>query len=366
MSNADKAVDLLLTGEETVTEIVNMANKTTFTFDQLILGAPRPSADEGYNTDLEITFPVPPTAGDPAPPPVTGEMHYNRLDLGRLFSSKSIRLRDNNFTTVRDLITALLEEARLKFDLDDLEDSAIPAVAYPRTVVLKAEKLSLRFVGQFSLEILEPVVADTSFITVPAVVENTTLSQMARKTDGTLFKGEGHTAEQMYVASNGEIEVGGAARLLNYSQGIPAVGGTYTLNIADQGDWSVPFSFALLDTRNGDHITDLYDCTVKITVVESNAVLNFLLKRQYGKLAMVDAANVLTVEDPATHNDAQTLYQDITRTTFYKNKLGSLSLNAAGSPYGQFNVELKAVPKDVGLDPVVVAFTVDVEGLPTI
>lgn len=365
MSNQN-GVDLLLTGEETIVSIINLANKTSYEAGQagLVVGAPRPSADENYNTDIEITFPIEPTAGDPEPDPVTGELHYNRLDLGRLFAHKTLRVRDGGAAhdTIHDLLIPLLGEARVLLEPADIVDGPIAAGAYPKVIVLKAAPVSLRFVGQFSVEVLEPITDDTSFIVAPVVTANSTPSQAALKTNGTLVAGTDQIATAMFVATNDEIEVAAAARHAQFNQGIPSNGdGNYLINVADLGDWTIPFSFLLKDKRNADKITDLYDCTVKITA-PGGGMLNFELKRQYGKLALVDTANNLTIDDPALYNDAQSLYQSIQRVAYYKGKLGSLDLNAAGSPYGIFEVEVKAQRKSGGA-PVLVAFEVHVEGM---
>ena len=356
---------LLLTGEETITAIVNMANKTQFVASDLIIGNPRSSADQSYNTDIEVTFPIAPTAGDPAPDPVTGEMHYNRLDLGRLFAKKNIRLRDGGVphAQVHDLLSEILSEAPILLEPADIVDSAIPAGDYPKAVILKATPESLRFIGQFSIEIAAPVVESTGFLTEPAQQANVTPSGAAVKTDGTLFAGQNEIATAFLLSTNSEIEVAGAARLFKLNQGIPSAEGVYHINVADNGDWTLPFSFLLKDKRNGDKITDLYDCSVKITA-PGGGVLNFALQRLYGKLALVDSANNLTVDDPANYNEDETLYQSIQRVTFYKSKLGSLQLNSAGSPYGIFEVEIKAVRKNGAFSPVFVSYEVQVEGLP--
>lgn len=366
MSNQN-AIDLLMTGPETLVAIINLANKTQFevTDPKLVIGSPRPSVDQTYNTDIEVTFPVPPSAGDADPDPVTGEVHYNRLDLGRLFANKNIRIRDlaTPHNNVHDLLTAITGEARVALEADDIVDAVIPAGPYPKAVLFKATPESLRFVGQFSIELLAPIVENTSFITAPVTNLNSTPSIGSLKTDGTLVAGTGEIATALAVASNGEIEVFGGARLLKVNQGIPSANGIYSLNIADQGDWTLPFGFRLLDGRNGDKITDLYTCTFKVTA-PGGGTLNFELKRQYGRLSLVDAANNLIIEDPALHNDAQTLYQAIQRVAFYKSKLGSLDVNSAGAPYGTYEVEVKAVRKSAPTDPVFVAFDVEVEGLP--
>lgn len=370
MSNSQNEIDLLQTGPETIAQLINLANGTSYVPEDLIIGAPRVSADENYNTDIEVTFPIAPVGGDADPDPVTGELHYPRLDLGRLMAAKNFRIRDTGtpYNNVNDLLVPLLEEARVHFDADDLVDAAIPAGAYPKVVLVRAHENSYRFIGQFSVEILAPIVPDTSFLVAPAEVANTTPAPMATKHDEqgnvTLFAGEGNPIGGLIKSTNGEIEVAGGARLYRVPVVFPPFNDKYNLHIGTEADWNLPFSFALIDRRNGDRLTDLYTCTVKITSAQTGGVLNFELKRRYGKLILEDTANALVLDDPAASNAEDTLYQDIQRLTFYKNKLGSLTLNAAGAPYGTFNIELKAVRKTGGGNPVVVTFDAVVDGSP--
>lgn len=362
MSSNDKPADLLIGGEQYLTNLINATNRTSFIHTDLVIGSPSSTGDATYNTDIDVTFPVAPTAGDAAPDPVTGTIHYNRFDLGRLFANRTIKIHDASYATVRDLITPLLDEVRLAFEPEDLVDTALSG-PYPRRVVVKADPLSLRFIGQFSLEIAEAVTYDSSVVSAVTVTEGTKPSQKALKTDGTLIIGENHSAEQMIVATNGELEIAGAARLLKYNGVFKPTSSAYYINVADNDDWTIPFSFLLANTTNADRLTDLYNCFVKVTSVEASSYLNFQLKRQYGKLLLEDTTNQITINDAAAYNEQGSLYQDLLRPTYYREKFGSIAKNALGAPYGTFEVELKAVSKNGGAD-VVVAFTVHVDGLP--
>lgn len=371
MSNSEKVADLLMPGQHYLLERINETNGTSYTVDQLtetdpakklIIGAPRPSADESWNTDIDITFPVEPKAGESDADPVTGEIYYERFDLGRLFAKKNIKLRNQDYVDTRDLILPLLEEVRVAFDPEDLAPTPIPDGPFPKDVIIRADALSLRFVGQFSITLLEGIEPDTSIVEEPAVVPNVAPAPGALKYDGTLVIGEGNPSTNLIVASNGEIEVAGGARLYKVVQTFPSVDGKYILNIGEHADWNLPYSFNLFDTRNGDKLTDLYDCSLKI-VAPGGGVLNFKLVRRYGRLHFVDSANELIIDDVNTYNEDQTLYQDVQRVTFYKGKLGStLPVNAAGSPYGSYDVEIKAVRKNGSFDPVVVAFVAEISG----
>ena len=363
-SKNEQVADLLKTGEDFLVDLINRQNGTAFTPGQLVIGSPSPSADPIYNTDIDVTFPAIPVPGESEPESPTGELHYARFDLGRLFAHRTIRLRDRGYANHRDLIDALAGEVRLQFEPEDLVSKEIPVGSYPKSILMRADDLSLRFVGQFSLDLLEPIVEDTSIIAAVTEEANVSLAPMALKKDGTLFHGTGNPGGGFIKASNGEIEIAAAARLVRVTTLFAPAEGVYHLNVADNADWNILHSFALIDDRNGDHITDLYDCTLKITALESNGVLNFNLRRLYGHLVMVDDANDLRIQDENTSNEDQTLYQDIQRVSFYKGKLGTLSVNAQGAPYGQFRVELSAVRRDDSAPPVTVEFLVDVSGLP--
>lgn len=362
MSNAEKTVDLLKTGTETIIELINLNNKTHYEDGDVEIHAPRASADEAYNTDIECTFPVEASAGNPDPEPVTGELHYNRLDLGRLFEGKNIRIRDNDYENIFDLIAPIAEEVRVQFEQDDLVDGAL-AGAYPRNVLIKAAPESLRFVGQFSVEILEDEADDAGFLVAPTTVRGAP-SQAALQADGTLVTGQGIPSGQFFVATNGEIEIAASAQIYRspYAQAATVGQDEYQLNVSDQDDWTIPFSILLKDTRNGQRITDVYDVNLRIEA-PGGGELFFALTRQYGRLSLVDEDNELKVEDQAAYNEAQTLFQSALRVFTYKGKLGQQDVNNVGSPYGTYIVTLTANRKVGSAADVVVTFDVIVEGI---
>ncbi len=347
MSNAQKAVDLLKSGPETIAELINMNNRTNYVHTQLVIGAPTSSKDVEYNTDIEVTFPT-------DPEPTTGELHYHRLDLGRLFAQKNIRLRDNGYDNVNDLIPALLGEARIAFDTDDLNDDPISG-AYPRAVLIRANPLSLRFTGQFSIDVLEPITPDTSFITAPTNAEGSPTGK-ALKSDGTLWYGNDLSAAKMLTATNGEIELAASVRMVGLSMVFGPQSGDYVVDINANGDWVVPYSIQLVDTRNGEKITDLYDVTLSVEAAQSGGVLDFELQRLYGRLILKDTDNNLTVDNASAYPESQALYQSELRVADYQSKLGSLTRNDSNIPYGTFTVTLTATRKTGSLPDVSISF----------
>lgn len=170
-------------------------------------------------------------------------------------------------------------------------------------------------------------------------------------------------ADFVEKSSNGEIEVCGSARLKLPEFAIKSVSGEYRLNIGRENNWSFLYSFAFLDNRNADRITDLYDCSIKVTA-PGGGILNFEITRQYGRIVLVDTDNQLTVFDEKAVNAQQTLCQDILNVSSYKGKLGTLPLNIGGFPYGTYSFELRATRKVGAFPPVIVLFDAVVEGTP--
>lgn len=363
MSNAEKTVDLLKTGEETILELINLANQTNYEADGVDIHSPRVSADEAYNTDIECTFTPPDSPGNPDPEPVTGELHYNRLDLGRLFEGKNLKIRDNSYENVHDLIPLLTQEVRVLFEDTDIEDGVIADNTYPRVVRFKATPTSLRFTGSFTMELLEAKADDAGFLVAPAAVVGAP-SQAALKADGTLVTGQSMPSGAMYVATNNEIEIAASAQIYRTSMAQSPVlaDGAYNLNVSDNDDWIIPFSILLKDARNGQRITDLYDVTLNIEA-PGGGELNFVLTREYGRLALIDEDNELKLEDQAAYNEGQTLFQSALRVFTYKGKLGGQDVNNVGAPYGTFIVTLTANRKTGAAPDVVVSFDVIVEGI---
>lgn len=364
------SIELIHSGEETVTQLVNMQNDKNFAVSDLIIGAPSSSADPDYNTDIDITIKKEALPEEVTLPEgevgLTQQYHYNRLDLGRMFANKHLVLRFAEGETIDALAIAdkIKDEVKLIFDTAagdaDLVQVTVDNTKLPTTVLLRASATSLRFTGQFAVDVAKAIVQDTTIIVpIEEVPDAPIAAAGALKTDGTLAVGTGNPNGKLIVASNGELEIAVGARKYKNPTLVAPEENNYALVVGETSDWNIPHSFALLNKKNGSVITDLYDISLKITAAVGGGVLNFALKREYGKLVFVDTANNVRVINGFVSKD-QSVYQDIQRLSAYKQAFGSAETNEAGGLLGEYTVEAKAVRKQAtGIDPVVVTFTVN-------
>ena len=363
------SIELIHGGEETIVQLLNQENGTSYTVSDLIIGAPTSSADVDYNTDIDITI-----KKEALPEAVVlpeGEtgllvpIHYNRLDLGRLFLNKHLTLRfaEGETIDIVSIAAKIKDEVKVVFETvagdADLVPVTVDSTKLPTSVLLRAADTSLRFTGQFAVDVAKAIVQDTSIITpVEEVVNAPIAAPLALKADGTLANGTGNPNGKLIVADNGELEIAAGARLYKNANLIAPSENSYAVVVGEAGDWNLPYSFALLNKKNGSTITDLYDISLKVTATTGGGVLNFALKREYGKLVFVDTANDLRIVNGFVAGD-QSVYQDIQRLSAYKQAFGSVETNEAGALLGDYTVEAKAVRKQAtGIDPVVVTFTV--------
>lgn len=363
------SIELIHGGEETIVQLLNQENGTSYTVSDLIIGAPTSSADVDYNTDIDITI-----KKEALPEAVVlpeGEtgllvpIHYNRLDLGRLFLNKHLTLRfaEGETIDIVSIAAKIKDEVKVVFETvagdADLVPVTVDSTKLPTSVLLRAADTSLRFTGQFAVDVAKAIVQDTSIITpVEEVVNAPIAAPLALKADGTLAAGTGNPNGKLIVADNGELEIAAGARLYKNANLIAPSENSYAVVVGEAGDWNLPYSFALLNKKNGSTITDLYDISLKVTATTGGGVLNFALKREYGKLVFVDTANDLRIVNGFVAGD-QSVYQDIQRLSAYKQAFGSVETNEAGALLGDYTVEAKAVRKQAtGIDPVVVTYTV--------
>lgn len=365
------SIELIYGGEETLIKLLNDENGTTYTVNDVIIGAPTSSADTDYNTDIDITIKKEALPEGVVPEGEIGVLipiHYNRLDMGRLFATKHLTLRFAESETIDSHALAAAIQKEVKVILETEGDGAdfvvdpIDSSKLPTSVLLRATETSLRFTGQFAVDVAKAIVQDTTIITPVEEVANAPITAPAAiKADGTLQVGNGNPNGKLIVADNGELQIAVGARRFKNTLLVAPVDNEYTIVVGETSDWNFPYSFALLDKKNGSTITDLYDITLKATATTGGGVLNFALKREFGKLVFVDTANNLRIINGFVSGD-QSVYQDIQRVSLYKAAFGSIETNDAGALLGEFTFEVKAVRKQAtGIDPVVVNFTVQVE-----
>lgn len=300
---------------------------------------------------------------------------YNRLDLTSLFANAGIdtvQIHKGPLTT-EGVVAKLNQRYGLGFTAEDIVFGE--AIAEDATeVVLTAEAGSHGYVGTVVVElvegkvplaevVLDPVLdgpvypgAVPAYLIDPVIIEGT-VTPKGQKENGTLLTGSGNRAEHMVIASNGEIELALAARIYRTGDLIIPEDGHYSVEIADDGDWTWPFSVAMLEEDRP--ATDLYDITLTATSIESQQSVEFKASRDVeGVYHFANEEFGLDIID-SDQTPSGSVVQNIQRMTFYKDFLGQMTENAGGAPIGEFIVSLQAVRRDGLAEVVKVEITVD-------
>lgn len=191
---------------------------------------------------------------------------------------------------------------------------------------------------------------DLSFLTAPVVTVDTLPSEAARKPGMEVLKhSTGNPATDMVVATNGELELALALRYYRVKQtfGVSDGDSHYNINLDESSfkpaDWSWVYSLVLVDVRNGNCITDLYDVRMEVKFLAGNT-LEFIGKFDNGVFHFIEEANMLDIVDNTTDGTGS-ICQNIQRVTFYKEQLGVLEFGVDGAPIGDYSIKLTATRK---------------------
>ncbi|USN15784.1 hypothetical protein PAPPERLAPAPP_00420 [Brevundimonas phage vB_BpoS-Papperlapapp] len=164
--------------------------------------------------------------------------------------------------------------------------------------------------------------------------------------EGYLTHGSGNPIGGMTVASNGEIELAGAARYPNDLTVVTPVEGVYALPNAAGRDWIIPFSFGLTNKVSGKKLTELYAITLTVTAkAPENDLVLTLRTDAAGKVHLENPSEGIDIVDGTTDGF---VYQNIQRLSFYRH----------GYVGGDFTVTLTATTITRTSPPVEVTFTV--------
>ncbi len=192
--------------------------------------------------------------------------------------------------------------------------------------------------------------SDMSMLVDPTVTAGAALNAVAVKPNNTqLLISSGNPSEQMIVARNGEAELAGACRYYRNGTIIAPtlVNGvqSYSINVQDSPfnglkDWTWVYSLALVNTKNGQALTDVYDVTM--TVRAPTGELIFVGSYKDSKFHMIDEEHDLDIDDNLVTPGGQ-VTQNIQRVRFYGAELGDVELGAnSKSPVGTYTFELRA------------------------
>lgn len=168
--------------------------------------------------------------------------------------------------------------------------------------------------------------------------------QFTKGSNPRLLHGTGNPIQGMVIATNGDIELGGAIRryrnneILNVGENF-----TYAPLISETQDWTYVYHAGLLNPVVGGAITDLYHLTLDIETPRGST--QFVLVRGQDGSFQFGYGNRWIKDDTAALNGS--CYQGIQRVRFYEEVLGGdkLKHNEFGSVMEKIKFTLTASPK---------------------
>ncbi len=349
------AQDLNKSGKAIVCDLIKLANPATnYTPEQLVWGNPVANPpDSASNTDVDVHKP------DNADDVVT--LHYDRLDLHLLFNGLRLEIPDNNFDSIEDLLPLINAEYSTAMTIaDDIQAGAIGAGSYPKSVNIIAKPNSYAYIGQFSLSITDPNAAedpDTTFLTEPAAANNQALPEDFTDENGMLLAGEGEYASTGFrTASNSEVQVAGALILAADGSSVAPTNDVYSTHLGYEEDWWLPFSFGLVDDRNGAVLTDLYNVILRIRSDNTGQALNLTVQRNAGTYRLSDAIKGVVINDGYSATNGS-LYQGVIALADLAEHFGAVDTNGGGAMLGSFVVTARASRIGGGFPDVISEFT---------
>lgn len=125
-------------GPQLILKMINDAQGTSYTIENVSFGFPEVSSDPTRDTQISVTFTGGILGG------TTKVFYYNRLDLALLLSQWNMSFVDNgSFNNVSDALTQINSRCNLHLTMDDLESGTFELGTFPATLPLIPQTTSL-------------------------------------------------------------------------------------------------------------------------------------------------------------------------------------------------------------------------------
>jgi len=339
-----------MTGEEYLLALINNANDTAHTRDDVILGAPIPSVDENYNTDVEVTF----ITQTPGESDAMVEFHYTRFDLARLFGAKELVFPPMTSGSGAGQVEEVSNNLAAYMDITLYADDVIVEDRGNGTYLVKALPTSLRFVGSFSFSTQE--IGQNTEDKITEVTVDHRADGLARLCNMAVDAGAVRVptlrlanmpkrAINQTLVQNGEIAVMSSILSAHpHVDPLPAdSAGKRFARVGEADKWYVYVGFGLLGTGDRFSLEQLYDCSFEIKSLATNSYVSFKLLRHEGKVYMADSVNNTRYQVEFVEGTNCGQLHTYVDADFYRRLLGStLERNEVGALLGDFQVTVKA------------------------
>lgn len=269
-------------GRDLILDILNKTNASDITFAEVDFSTPEVVAGAGMNRNTTVLVTALPNGR------YKGErrVYYWRLPIQQVISEEYRRFPMLGMPTNTLMIAQEINTRyNLRLTAEDIHVDPISVLEKPFNVTIRTKPGSYAFLGEVTMQIVEPAIDLSDVITVNLleglyypddVVYTLGGLNFVQPGNGLLHVG-GVNDTGIWVGNNAELEIGTGFRLNGVTNSLaPAGGNNYTHLIGE--DWSVIASLELLDDTRGDNLISLYDVTLQV-IHENGGDVEMFLRR---------------------------------------------------------------------------------------
>ena len=269
-------------GRDLILDIVNKTNASDITFAEVDFSTPEAVAGAGIARNTTVLVTALPNGR------YKGErrVYYWRLPIQQVISEEFRRFPMLGMPTNTLMIAQEINTRyNLRLTAEDIHVDPINELQKPFNVTIRVKPGSYAFLGEVTMQIVEPAIDLSDVITVnlldglyyPDDVEYRLGSlNFVQPGNGLLYIGAVNDTG-IWVGTNGELELGLGFRIEGETNSLaPTVGNNYGYEVGS--DWSVITSMEILDDTRGDDIVSMYDVTLQI-IHEGGGDVELFLRR---------------------------------------------------------------------------------------
>lgn len=255
-------------GRDLILDIVNKTNASDITFAEVDFSTPEIVAGAGISRNTTVLVTALPNGR------YKGErrVYYWRLPIQQVIGEEFRRFPMLGMPTNTLMIAQEINTRyNLRLTAEDIHVDPINELQKPFNVTIRIKPGSYAFLGEVTMQIVEPAVDLSDVITVnlleglyyPDDVDYRVGDlNFVQEGNGLLYIGAVNDTG-LWVGNNGELEIASGFRIDGSVDSLaPTLGHNYTHRIG--ADWSMISSIELLDDTRGDDIVSMYDVTVQI------------------------------------------------------------------------------------------------------
>lgn len=347
MSNLNKV------GIELVLELINRDNRTTFTFDDILLSPPVALAVTADFRNTKTTVSAKPYGKYRGQETVA----YWRLDLARLFVDPNNRVNGEGVTNTLELLDRINARYGTLMTADDVIVEDIDTTILPITYTLKTLPGSFAYIGQVDIdlrnaledlgEVIEfDIMAGVEYPVDPELKEGglTFVDE-----SGNLLSAPGVSQDPMTNTNNGEIEIYTGVHLSDVGVKLMPEAGVYEFDFVTNDRWYLDVGFGLLPGARAGNIEELYDIDVSIIHALGGNTLMQLVRQPDDIYGWSIDGSIPSIDLGYQEDN---VLADTLESGWFTNEIPLAEIAESGSLVGDFTVVVRATPiKSIQVSP---------------